>query len=60
VYAVNDSRDNDTVGAIVGGAVGALQGWATLPQNWIDGRLGRTTADADRLFEVIVLAQRWG
>jgi hypothetical protein len=51
-----------TVGAIVGAAVGALHGRAALPQNWIDGLLGRTTADDDgRVFELLALArQRWG
>jgi hypothetical protein len=43
----HSAKDNDTVGAIVGAAVGALHGRAAVPQNWIDGFLGRTTADDD-------------
>jgi hypothetical protein len=41
VRAVNDTRDNDTVAAIVGAAVGALHGAATRPYRWRDGQLGR-------------------
>ncbi len=46
VRAVNDTWDNDTVGAIVGAAVGALHGRSGLPGRWLKGLLGRT-ADAD-------------
>ncbi len=42
VRAVNDTCDNDTVGAIVGAAVGALHGEDALPRNWRWGLLGRT------------------
>ena len=31
VRAVNDTRDNDTIAAIVGAAVGALHGKSALP-----------------------------
>jgi ADP-ribosyl-[dinitrogen reductase] hydrolase len=60
--AVNDSKDNDTIAAIVGAAVGALHGRGALPQRWIDGLLGRTTADDDgRVFELLEQARaRWG
>jgi hypothetical protein len=52
--AVNDTWDNDTVGAIVGAVVGALHGRRGLPPEWIDGLLGRTGADDDgRVFELI-------
>jgi ADP-ribosyl-[dinitrogen reductase] hydrolase len=43
VRAVNDTKDNDTVAAIVGAAVGALHGRSGLPARWIDNLLGRTT-----------------
>lgn len=46
VRAVNDTRDNDTIAAIVGAAVGALHGKSSLPARWIDNHLGRT-ADSD-------------
>ena len=47
VRAVNDTRDNDTIGAIVGSAVGALHGAAALPRRWKDSLLGRTRIDDD-------------
>jgi ADP-ribosylglycohydrolase len=45
--AVNNSRDNDTVAAIVGAAVGALHGISAWPDSWIDSLLGRTGHDDD-------------
>jgi ADP-ribosyl-[dinitrogen reductase] hydrolase len=61
IRAVNDTRDNDTVAAIVGAAVGALHGKAALPQRWLDGLLGRTGADDDgRIYELIDAArEKW-
>ncbi len=58
VRAVNDTRDNDTVAAIVGAAVGALHGRAGLPKRWIDALSGRT-ADRDdgRMFELLTSAK---
>ena len=38
-------RDNDTVAAIVGAAVGALHGASALPTAWMDDLSGRTGAD---------------
>lgn len=59
VRAVNDTKDNDTVAAIVGAAVGALHGKAGLPPRWIEGLLGRTGTDDDgRVFELIDQARR--
>ena len=62
IRAVNDTRDNDTIAAIVGAAVGALHGAAALPPGWKDNLLGRTAADDDgRLFELLAQAKRrWG
>ena len=62
VRAVNDARDNDTVAAIVGAAVGALHGRAGLPHRWIEGLSGRTAAtDHGRMFELLDAArQLWG
>jgi ADP-ribosyl-[dinitrogen reductase] hydrolase len=55
VRAVNDTKDNDTVAAIVGAAVGALHGVSSLPARWREGLLGRTREaddhDAQRLIE---------
>jgi len=47
VRAVNDTKDNDTVAAIVGAAVGALHGRSALPARWVEGLLGRTGEDDD-------------
>ena len=40
VRAANDTKDNDTVAAIVGTAVVALHGRTALPQHWIPDLLG--------------------
>lgn len=39
--AANDTKDNDTVAAIVGAAVGALHGLEALPDRWLKGLKGR-------------------
>lgn len=57
--AVNDTWDNDTIGAIVGAAVGALHGRKAIPQRWIDGLSGRTSVDDDgRVSELIDEARK--
>jgi ADP-ribosyl-[dinitrogen reductase] hydrolase len=43
--AVNETKDNDTIAAIVGAAVGALHGASALPRRWRDGLTGRVVAD---------------
>ena len=58
VRAVNDTKDNDTVAAIVGAAVGALHGEDALPRCWREGLLGRTTASDDgRVSELLDRAE---
>lgn len=42
IRAVNDTRDNDTTGAIAGAAVGALHGRRAFPSCRVDSLLGRT------------------
>ena len=60
IRAVNDAYDNDTIGAIVGAAVGALHGEADLPQRWRENLLGRTgAADDGRVFELVAAAERF-
>lgn len=54
VRAVNDTWDNDTVGAIVGAAVGALHGKSALPAQWLDKLTGRTRADDDGHIQELV------
>ena len=59
VRAVNDTKDNDTIAAIVGAAVGALHGEDALPRRWRDGLLGRTAAaDDGRVFELLARAEK--
>jgi ADP-ribosylglycohydrolase len=62
VRAVNDTKDNDTIAAIVGAAVGALHGRDALPARWPAGLTGRTGPDDDgRMFELLAAARaRWG
>jgi ADP-ribosyl-[dinitrogen reductase] hydrolase len=58
VRAVNDTRDNDTIAAIVGAAVGALHGEDALPARWRHGLLGRTReADDGRVFDLLEQAE---
>lgn len=61
VRAVNDTRDNDTIAAIVGAAMGALYGRDALPAGWI-GRLMECAGatEADRVQSLLNAArQRW-
>ncbi len=54
VRAVNDTKDNDTIAAVVGAAVGALHGRSSIPERWIDKLSGRTTdSDDGHIFELI-------
>ena len=52
--AVNDTRDNDTIAAIVGAAVGALHGSEALPERWREGLLGRTRSSDDGHYFTLV------
>lgn len=59
IRAVNDTKDNDTIAAIVGAAVGALHGRSALPRPWVEGLSGRTKLDDDgRVFELLDAARR--
>ncbi|MBI5116314.1 ADP-ribosylglycohydrolase family protein [Candidatus Poribacteria bacterium] len=62
VRAANDTVDNDTIGAIVGAAVGALYGRRRLPERWVSKLPGRTAeADDGRIFEMLSAAKAlWG
>lgn len=58
VRAVNDTRDNDSIGAMVGAAVGALHGRRALPRRWVAGLLGRTgEADDGEVFRIMADAR---
>lgn len=59
IRAVNDTGDNDTIGSIVGAAVGALHGLRGLPSRWIEGLTGRTrSSDDGQVFKLILLAKK--
>jgi ADP-ribosylglycohydrolase len=54
VRAVNDTKDNDTIAAIIGAAVSALHGKKAIPKKWIENLSGRTTdSDDGRIFELV-------
>jgi ADP-ribosyl-[dinitrogen reductase] hydrolase len=59
IRAVNDTKDNDTIAAIVGAAVGALHGKKGIPARWLKDLSGRTTdRDDGRVFELIKMARK--
>lgn len=59
VRAVNDTKDNDTIAAIVGAALGALHGKKSIPQRWLNDLSGCTriekkqVQDEGRIFEIL-------
>jgi len=58
VRAVNDTKDNDTIAAIVGAAVGALHGKKSMPPRWLNNLSGRTTdRDDGKVFELLSRAK---
>ena len=61
VRAVNDTKDNDTIAAIVGAAVGALHGKKGIPEKWISKLSGRTRKrDDGRIFELLDTSRSFG
>ncbi len=54
VRAVNDTRDNDTIAAIVGAAVGALHGRGCLPARWLDRLSGCTRSEDEGHYQELV------
>jgi ADP-ribosylglycohydrolase len=59
IRAVNDTKDNDTIAAIVGTAVGALHGKKAIPSRWLSNLSGRTsTGDDGRVFSLIQEARK--
>ena len=60
IRAANDTKDNDTIAAIVGAAVGALHGKNKMPTRWVAGLSGRTTdRDDGRVFELLEKAKKF-
>ena len=53
-----DTADNDTIGALVGAAMGALHGAEALPARWREGLSGRTEAEDDGRMQEILAAAR--
>lgn len=47
IRAVNASKENDIIAAIVGAVDGALYGKVGLPHRWVEGLLGRTEEGDD-------------
>ena len=45
--AVNGTKDNDTIAAIVGGAMGALYGAESFPEAWVSDLTGSLGSDTD-------------
>ena len=59
VRAVNDTKDNDTIAAIVGALAGALHGKKKIPGRWLRNLSGRTTdRDDGKIFEILQDAKR--
>ncbi|TVQ89976.1 MAG: ADP-ribosylglycohydrolase [Deltaproteobacteria bacterium] len=58
VRAINDTKDNDTIGAIVGAAMGALYGTSAWPKRWIDQLAGRLTGDDDGAVQAMLVQAR--
>jgi ADP-ribosyl-[dinitrogen reductase] hydrolase len=58
--AVNDTKDNDTIAAIVGAAVGALHGIAGIPERWIRNLSGSIRVGGSRyqVFRLTMLAKK--
>lgn len=58
IRAVNDTKDNDTIAAIVGAAVRALYGKEALPKRWIANLFGRTgEKDDGQIFSLLKQAE---
>jgi ADP-ribosylglycohydrolase len=54
LQAVNYTKDNDTIAAIVGTAMGALYGRSAFRESWLHGLLGRTREnDNGTIFQLI-------
>lgn len=59
VRAVNDTRDNDTIAAIVGACMGALYGRQGLPARWIEHLPSQTAEhEARHIFALLEAARR--
>ena len=58
IRATNNTKDNDTIGAIVGAAVGALHGKSAIPEKWIKKLSDRTPfSDDGHIFTLLERAK---
>jgi len=58
VRAVNDTHDNDTIGAITGAVLGALHGKKAIPKRWLRNLSGRTRREDDgQVFHLVEAAR---
>ncbi|WP_372365060.1 ADP-ribosylglycohydrolase family protein [Candidatus Uabimicrobium sp. HlEnr_7] len=55
--AATDTKDNDTIAAIVGAAMGALHGKKSFPQKWIENHCGRADVHSPLIEETLQKAQ---
>ena len=58
VRAVNDTKDNDTIAAIVGSALGALHGTSALAARWISRLTGCLGERDDGHIQILLAAAR--
>lgn len=59
VRAVDDTKNNDAIAAIVGSAVGALRCWNAIPERWLSNLPGRMTENDDGMvFQLLEKARR--
>ena len=54
MQVVNHTRDDESMAAIVGAAVGARHGRHALPQRWVRRSLGRTRSEDDGRVQELV------
>ncbi|MCF7928892.1 MAG: ADP-ribosylglycohydrolase family protein [Spirochaetales bacterium] len=54
IRAVNDTRDNDTIAAIVGAAVGAACGLSAFPESWVHNLSGQVYGNDDGKVQELV------
>lgn len=62
VRAVNDTKDNDSIAAIVGAAMGALYGASAWPKRWVADLTGRIEASDDGTVQGLIaqVKERFG
>lgn len=54
IRAVNDTKDNDSIAAIVGAAMGALYGASAWPRSWVSKLSGRLSKNDDGAVQALI------